>query len=209
MQTTLYSFAEEAPAPERTEQRAGERHLTLFRVGAITLGERRELCLIKNISAGGMMIRAYCKVREGDRLTVELKSGEPISGRAIWTKEHNVGVQFDHKIDVLHILHTSMEGPRPRMPRIEVDCAATLYLDCRPIPARIEDISQGGVKVAVREVLPRGKDLGVGLPGLAPIRASVCWQDDECAGITFNTLMPLNDLVRWLDQQRTPISRAS
>ncbi|MCJ8190174.1 PilZ domain-containing protein [Sphingomicrobium aestuariivivum] len=210
METTLYSLDEETPSADRLDQRDGERHLTLYRVGSVMLGDRRELCLIKNISAGGMMIRAYCRIAEGDALTVELKNGEPVSGKAIWTKGQNVGVQFDEKIDILSILSTSMEGPRPRMPRIEVSCPVSLYVDSHPIPAQVEDISQGGVKVAVRQPLPRGeKDLGVALPGMAPIRASVRWQSDESAGITFNTLMPLGDLVAWLERQRAPISKAS
>ena len=49
VETTVYSLAEAAPAaPER---RTGERHLSLLRVGAMQIGDRRELCLIKNISA--------------------------------------------------------------------------------------------------------------------------------------------------------------
>ncbi len=210
METTLYSLGDETPSPDRADQRQGERHLTLYRVGSLMLGDRRELCLIKNISAGGMMIRAYCRIAEGDTLTVELKNGEPIAGRAIWTKGQNVGVEFDEKIDIIDILSTTMDGPRPRMPRIEVACPVTLYVDSQPIPARIEDISQGGVKIAIHHPLPRGgKDLGVALPGLAPIRASVRWQNDESAGITFNTLMPLGDLVGWLETQRAPVSKAS
>ena len=76
VETTLYSLSEAPPEPR--ERRDGDRHLTLFRVGSITIGDRRELCLIKNISAGGMMIRAYCPIAEGTALSVELKSGQPV-----------------------------------------------------------------------------------------------------------------------------------
>ena len=74
VETTLYSLSDNAPEP--VERRDSERHLTLFRVGSVTIGERRELCLIKNISAGGMMVRAYCALEPDTRVSVELKRGE-------------------------------------------------------------------------------------------------------------------------------------
>lgn len=209
METTLYSLDDEAPSPARADRRGDQRHLTLYRVGSITLNDRRELCLIKNISAGGMMIRAYCAIDIGETLTVELKSGEPIRGKATWIRGQNVGVQFDEQVDILDLLSHSMKGTRPRMPRIEVDCPVTVYVDSRPLPATALDVSQGGIKLRTDALLPTGdKDVGIGLPGLAPIRASVRWQKDDVAGITFNRLLPLGDLVAWLEECRQPSRKA-
>ena len=102
------------------ERRDGERYLTLFRVGSLMVENRRELCLIKNISAGGMMIRPYCKLEAGRPVSVELKRGEQIPGTVNWVRDDSAGVTFDQPIDVVELLATSMEGPRPRMPRVEV-----------------------------------------------------------------------------------------
>ena len=55
IQTTNYSLS--AAAPERPERRSGERYVSLLRVGALVIEGRRELCLIRNVSAGGMMKR--------------------------------------------------------------------------------------------------------------------------------------------------------
>ncbi|HLO21245.1 MAG TPA: hypothetical protein VK192_12220, partial [Sphingomicrobium sp.] len=56
LETTVYSLA--ASPPTQQDRRGADRYLSLLRVGAIMVGNRRELCLIRNISAGGMMIRA-------------------------------------------------------------------------------------------------------------------------------------------------------
>ena len=48
--------------PSPGDRREADRHLTLYRVGSIVVDDRRELCLIKHISAGGMMIRCYCAI---------------------------------------------------------------------------------------------------------------------------------------------------
>ena len=89
--------------------------MTLYRVGSILVEDRRELCLIKNISAGGMMIRLYCNIAEGTPLTIELKSGQPITGKISWVRDHHAGISFDEPVDVIDILSSAMTGPRPRM----------------------------------------------------------------------------------------------
>ena len=203
VETTLYSLSRTPPAPAADpERREGERHMTLYRVGSIIVEDRRELCLIKNISAGGMMIRLYCNIAEGTPLTVELKSGHPITGKISWIRDHHAGISFDQSIDVIDILSSAMTGPRPRMPRIETHCHATLREGANVFRVKTCDISQGGVKIQCDAVLSQGADVVVTLPGLEPLRGIACWCEDGFAGINFNRLIPLGELVSWLQQLR-------
>ena len=99
VETTNYSLSAEAPVcPDR---RADERYVSLLRVGALTVDGRRELCLIRNISAGGMMIRPYSPIPVGAQLSVELKQGDSVSGIAQWTDSGMVGVVFDEPLAVV------------------------------------------------------------------------------------------------------------
>ena len=206
VETTLYSLSDQAPRPEN--RREGDRHMTLYRVGSITIADRRELCLIKNISAGGMMIRAYCAIPEGTALSIELKSGQPVTGKVSWVKENNVGVAFDQSIDVIDILSASADGPRPRMPRIEVDCFATVRDGANIYRLPVCDISQGGIKTKGELVLEHGCDLSISLPGLEPQAAALRWRQDGHLGISFNRLIPLSVLVAWLQDVRDNIRAA-
>lgn len=206
VETTLYSLSDKAPEP--SDRRDSDRHMTLFRVGSLTIGDRRELCLIKNISAGGMRFRSYCDIVEGTALSIELKSGHPVTGRASWVEGRNVGMTFDQAIDVVEILSTSMDGPRPRMPRIEVDCMATIRDGATVHELRVCDVSQGGIKAQGSAVIDPGADLSVSLPGLEPQAASVRWHEDGFLGIAFNRLLPLTDLVGWLQEQRDGVRAA-
>lgn len=202
VETTLYSLSDAPPAPGgESERRDGDRHMTLYRVGSILVEDRRELCLIKNISAGGMMIRLYCSISDGTPVTVELKSGQPISGKISWTRDQYAGIAFEEPIDVIDILSTTMDGPRPRMPRIETNCHAMLRDGANVLRVQACDISQGGVKIRCETVLPQGADVIVTLPGLEPQRGIACWNDNGFTGITFNRLLPLGELVGWLHVQ--------
>lgn len=203
VETTLYSLSDAPPTPSNdSDRREGERHMTLYRVGSILVDDRRELCLIKNISAGGMMIRLYCSVAIGTRAIVELKSGQPIHGKISWTRDENAGVSFEHPVDVIDILSSSMDGPRPRMPRIETQCRATIREGANIFRVEACDISQGGVKIRTDAVLPQGTDVVVALPDMDAQAGIICWSSNGFAGINFNRLMPLRDLVAWLHVQR-------
>jgi hypothetical protein len=206
VETTIFSLTD-APPPPR-ERRDGERHFTLFRVGALVIGERRELCLIKNISAGGMMIRAYCALEPQTSVKVELKHGSLVSGRISWAQDHAVGVEFDSPVDVVELLACSMDGPRPRMPRVEVETIGTVRDGAIVHRVHARDISQGGVKIESDRDITPGTEVVVSLTGLPPQPGVVRWRESNYYGITFNRVVPLPLLVGWLQVQREKL-RAS
>jgi hypothetical protein len=200
VETTTYSLA--TSAPKQPDRRGGERYLSLLRVGAIMVGDRRELCLIRNISGGGMMIRAYSDIPVGTSLSVELKQGDPVRGVVKWVEDDLTGVTFDAPIDVLLLLAPPGDGPRPRLPRIEVDCTAWVREDGDVIRTRVVNISQGGVCVEARTPLTIAADIVVTLPGLTPAAGVVKWSEGGVYGLAFNRALALSELVEWLQEQQ-------
>jgi hypothetical protein len=199
--TTLYSLSETPPRPSEDRREDG-RLMTLYRVGSLSIGERRELCLIKNISAGGMMVRCYCPIPEGTRISVELKCGQPLSGSVSWARDIHIGIAFDEPIDVIDILSTSSHGPRPRMPRIEVAGFVTVREGASTYRMRACDVSQGGIKVQCENCLPIGADVVVTLNGIEPQQGVVRWASENHMGIIFNRMLALPTLVEWLQGER-------
>lgn len=202
-ETTLVSLTGAVPGEDRVDnRRAGERHMTLFRVGSFQVNGRRELCLIRNISAGGMMIRAYCELKPDMQLAVELKSGLPISGTVSWVRDHFAGVAFATPIDVVEFLSATQDGPKPRMPRIEADCFAIIRDGGVQHRARLCDISQGGAKLECAALIRGGTPVVASIAGFEPIAAVTCWSTGEHIGLSFNRLLPLAKMVEWLRSQR-------
>lgn len=207
VESTLYSLA--SAAPQRPERRSSERYLSLLRVGAIVVDDRRELCLIRNISAGGMMIRAYSDVPVGARLSVELKHGEPISGVVQWVEKDLTGVAFESPIDVVALLAPDPGAPRPRLPRIEVDSTAWVREGANLTRTRAMNVSQGGICIESKAALTPGGDVVVTLPGLTPAAGVVKWNSNRLYGIGFNRTLPLSELVAWLQDQQEQEQRRS
>ena len=200
VETTLYSLTDSPPEPP--QRRSEERFLSLLRVGSLIFEDRRELCLIRNISAGGMMVRAYSPVSPGTRVSVELKEGEPIQGKALWAKDGLVGINFDEHIDVLLLIAPTDDGPRPRMPRIEISCTSWVREGANVRRTKVHNVSQGGICVESPAEFSINANVIVSLLGLSPIPGVVRWRHENCYGIAFNRVFPLSDLVGWLQAQQ-------
>lgn len=196
---TTFSFSADAPPPP--DRRRDQRHLTILRVGALIAASGRELCLIRNISAGGLMAHVYSRHEKGDRIAVELKSDHQIPGTILWVDESNVGITFDETIDVEELLAnqgTLDNGWRPRPPRVEVDRLGSLRCGARIHTVNTRDISQGGVKIEIDQELEPGSDVVLMLDRLRPIHGVVRWFHDGSAGIAFNQVIPFHELMAWL-----------
>ncbi|HUG46037.1 MAG TPA: PilZ domain-containing protein [Sphingomicrobium sp.] len=197
VETTVYSLSSDPPVDQ--DRREEERHLTLFRVGAIVIGGRRELCLVKNISAGGALIRAYSGLAPKQKIRIELKEGQQVAGLVNWVRGNDAGLTFDSPVDVLDLLKSSGEGPRPRMPRVEVRCVGFVREGAILHRVNVLNISQGGIKVESAKPLTVGGDVTATLPGLPPQGGVVRWNDGESFGIGFNSVLALAGLVEWLN----------
>lgn len=201
VESTLYSLTDEPPAEPLNER--PERFLSLLRVGTLVIGERRELCMIRNISAAGMMIRVYSTVPIGTKAAVELKQGEPVEGTVAWAKDGALGLAFAEPIDVIDLISPPGDGPPPRMPRIELDAIAWVREGASVRRTRLFNVSQGGICVSSPVALTPEAEVIVTLNGLPPAPASVRWRDGDRYGITFHRVLPLPGLVSWLEEQRS------
>lgn len=196
---TSFSFSEQVPTPP--ERREGERYVTILRVGVLVIDGRRELCLIRNISAGGLMAHVYSPVQPGQRVVVELKSNQQIEGQVEWVRDADAGIKFDCKVDVAQLLSNPQvldNGWRPRLPRVEIDRLATLRVGARTYWVHTRDVSQGGVKIDTDQPLAVGSEVVITLENFRPLAGTVRWQRGRACGIAFNDLLPFEELIGWL-----------
>jgi len=195
----------EAEAAARRDRRRDIRHLTILRVGTVVHGDTRELCLVRNISAGGLMALVYSKFETGQEIAIELKTNQAINGRVTWTRESSIGVAFDEKIELGDVLSNPPvldNGWRPRMPRVPIDRLATLRAGARTYWVSARDISQGGVRVEADHSLDIGGETVITLENFRPVQGVVRWRKDNVVGISFNQVIPFHELTGWLTTRR-------
>ena len=196
---TTFSFSASTPEPD--DRRRDRRHMTILRVGGLIGPRGRELCLIRNISAGGLMAHVYSRHLPGEPAAIELKGNQPIPGKVKWVEESNIGIEFEDQIDVAEMLSSQAlldNGWTPRMPRVEVDRLATVRCGARLYGVNTRDISQGGVKVETDEPLELGAQVVITLDRLRPLQGVVRWCGEGLAGIAFHQTIPFGELMGWL-----------
>ncbi|WP_342249509.1 PilZ domain-containing protein [Sphingomonas sp. OTU376] len=185
----------------RTDDRS---KISVYRSAMLRWDGYEALCLIRNISPGGLMGKLHTSLPPDEPVTVEIRSGNHIAGRVAWSADGMVGVQFDEKIDVLEVLHAPVHGEPglvQRMPRLHIACPVSLVAEGMRVSVTLIDVSQGGVKVEA-DFLREGDEVVVGVHGLEGRRGIVRWAHDGRAGIAFLAAIPFDTLAKWaLDRQ--------
>src|SRR6476646_4683814 len=121
-------------------------------------GVRRD-CEIRKISALGVTIASDLVPALGDRVSVELATGQRPSGKIAWTDRGELGVRFDDAIDVIALLNrklVSQTRERRTMPRLEVRCLAHIKCGENFRPAMLRNISTRGLQLEGSELPARG-----------------------------------------------------
>ena len=190
------------------ERRQGARHIAVMRVAKLHTRHGEELCLVRNISAGGLMANVWSNVAIGDPLTAEFKSGHRASGQVVWRRENRIGMQFDADADVATVLGGDEDpapGFHPRAPRINIAARGRLRCGARYYAVDLRDISQGGARITSADPDVWEKIDGpivLSVTGLPPIEGTARWHDSSNAGLAFNTPIPLDTIARWIAQAR-------
>jgi hypothetical protein len=193
---------------DQSERRGGSRHMTVLRVARLDTRRGQELCLVRNISAGGLMANVYSNLVIGDPVVVEFKVEDRFAGRVVWRRENQIGVQFDEMADVSALLNAeeSAEGLRARSPRIDVDQPARLRAGARYHAVTVTNISQSGVGITSEDELETGKQIVLTIPDLPPVSGTVRWNADGHAGIAFDERLRLDLLAQWVVSVQRPIA---
>jgi hypothetical protein len=199
--STSVSLSDRVPEPP--DRRQDHRHMTILRVGKLVTAAGPELCLVRNISAGGLMAHVYSIHLPEEEVIVELKNDLPVSGTIQWVAGSNIGVRFDQRVNVSDLLSGTPSlrpGLRPRAPRIEKPCRARLRIGSDRAPACLLDISQGGAKIECSYALFEGDEVVLTIPLFRSINASVRWVRGGLAGVEFVRPLAYGELTAWLRQ---------
>jgi hypothetical protein len=198
--STTFSLSTAVPRP--TERRTDERVLPLLRIAKLKVGDREQLVRVRNVSAGGLMAESGQPVNVGDAVKVELSS-QQIPGSIVWVREGTIGIKFEQNLDLGELLagRKPRHGFRPRPPRLQVDCKASLRVDKIYYTVDVHDISLQGMKVEPIDEYCLGKKVVVVVESLRPIRGEVRWYSDRKAGIVFDQPLEFEELAEWVGKR--------
>jgi len=187
-------------APDQ-DRRQDPRQATAYLVAKLRTISGESLCLVRNISPGGLTAHVYSSLDIGGAATFEFTSGAVIRASIVWQRDNVAGAQFADRIDIATVFglrDLSPPAPEPRAPRVELDIPATIRLGAMHRAIILNDISQSGAKIHCADRLKPGLKLTLLVNGLAPLAGEVRWNRDGFAGLAFYTPVPFDLLAQWL-----------
>jgi hypothetical protein len=199
--STTVSLSTAVPRP--AERRTDERMSATLRVAKLTDSSgAQQLIKIKNLSAGGLMAIAPNAPQVGEAVQVELSS-QKIPASVIWIRDDIAGLKFDQNLDLGELLagRKPRHGFRPRPPRLQIACKASVRVGKLYYSVDVHDISLGGMKVEPIEEYCVGKKVIVVVESLRPIKGEVRWYSERRAGIVFDKSLEFDELSEWVGKR--------
>ena len=200
-ESTTVSLSTGVPRP--SERRSDERVSAMLRVGKLVDARgQQQLIKVKNLSAGGLMAIAPHPPEVGEQVEIELSSQKiPVS--VVWIRDDLVGLKFDQNVDLGELLagRKPRLGFRPRPPRLQIACKASVRVGKLYYSVDVHDISLSGIKVEPIEEYCVGKKVVVVVESLRPIKGEVRWYSDRKAGIVFDKPLDFDELSEWVGKR--------
>ncbi|HWI75654.1 MAG TPA: PilZ domain-containing protein [Sphingomicrobium sp.] len=199
-ESTTFSLSTAVPRP--AERRADERLVPLLKIAKLVSETGERLMRVRNISAGGVMGEVSDPPAVGDHIAIELSS-QKIPSTVVWIREGLVGIKFDQSVDLGELLagRKPRHGFRPRPPRLNVECKASVRLGKVYYTVNVHDISLGGMMVEPIEEYCVGRPVTVVIESLRPIKGEVRWFSERRAGIVFDKPLDFEELAEWVGKR--------
>lgn len=205
---TAYSVGHGRAAPLDPaigDPRSEPRHRTVLQVARLATTRGDELCILRNVSTGGLRAEVYCHLAVGEPVEFELRTGRSITGRVIWANGTSIGVEFDRNVPILaYLAHQTIEalGRRVRAPRVQIGEKAAVRVADREFAVEIVDASQAGICFRTDRILLEGASCDIDADGLADHGAIVRWCRDGEAGLQFKRPLSFQEFAAWRTRGR-------
>ena len=163
-------------------------------------GVRRD-CVIRKISALGATVESELVPALGDRVSIEIATGQRPGGKVAWAARGELGIRFDDSIDVIALLNRKLVSQTPErrtMPRLEVRSLAHIKSGGQFWPAMIRNISSRGLQLESEDLPPTGTFVSVFVEGLNIPAGEVIWRRGKFAGVELLEDLSWTSIIPWV-----------
>ena len=198
IQTALQQ-PEESVAPDL---RGAQRFTLVLRVGKLITGQGEFLCVLRDISGGGLKVRLFHELGISDPCELELSNGANYRLEPVWQRDCHVGFRFaDGWIDIHEMIEEVGQFPKRHI-RLRLNSPHPVLLAGAglTLPGHIHDISQHGTALKLDGKLPVGVQLRLDAFELPTLHGRVRWRSGGLHGLVFQQGFRLDELARLVGQ---------
>lgn len=177
-------------------RRLSTRYLRLIRPAKLLMDGRDLLCVVRDISNGGLQLQLFHELPEHDEIAIEFDSAHRYPLREVWKSGGRMGCAFLQHVDIKPILSSEgLEHPK-RQPRLQVDHDAHLFSDGKKVPVIVRDISQRGVALDCPAWLMIDELVRLESKAIPPVYAKVRWRSPPRYGLVLEQTFGMASLAK-------------
>ena len=176
------------------EDRAEPRIALFIRAAKLATPAGEYLCVIRDVSSGGVALRLFHDVPQCAQSILELQNGDRYPVALVWKLEDRAGFRFVHQADVARIIASPSRHPK-RPLRLRLDVEAELVAGLRRFEVRVLDISQAGAKITCHTPLALDQKVRIATASLRPLKGRVRWRSGAEAGLSFDEPLGFEELA--------------
>lgn len=186
--------AEPTDLANAADLRSDMRLALLIRTAKLTCRFGEFLCIIRDVSQGGVKLRLFHALPEGVPLHLELANGDSFAIEHVWQKDDEAGFRFRESIDIKKFIAES--GRHPKRPlRLQLTCPATVHFDGKVYDATIRDVSRQGARIETLAPLALEQKVVLSSGQLPELEGTVRWRRNPDFGLALQHIFSFRELA--------------
>lgn len=179
-----------------SDRRTAPRVTVIIRPGKLIADGREFLCVVRDVSEGGVKVRLFHPLPDHRKLEIEFDNGERYSLRMVWQNGDLAGFHFVDDVDVARLIATHADSHPRRQPRLAVEIEAQLCSSSLRVPVILRDISQRGASIDCPGWLMIDELVRIECDVFPTLHAKVRWRRPPRYGLVFEQTFQLEELAR-------------
>lgn len=188
---------------DKADLRDKNRFALLIRSAKLTCDLGEFLCIVRDVSEGGVKLRLFHPLPPCDSFQLELSSRHTFEIEPIWTKGDLSGFRFTQAIDIPAFITERSQFPK-RALRLNLDTPAIVRIDGGAFSATIRDLSREGVRIETQIALALEQKVTVEAAHFTSRVGIIRWRNSPTYGVALQNLLSFETLALTAARMQLP-----
>ena len=161
------------------------------------------LCIVRDVSEGGVKLRLFHPLPPCDAFQIELSSRQSFEIQPVWTKGDLSGFSFASTVDVAEFISERSQFPK-RALRLELNAPAIVRTSAGAFSATICDLSREGARIETQVALALEQKVTLEAAHFTSRVGTIRWRKTPTYGVALQNLLSFESLALTAARMQLP-----
>lgn len=191
------------PGEEKIDLRDKNRFALLIRSAKLICELGEFLCIVRDVSEGGVKLRLFHPLPPCPTFQLELSSRHTFEIEPVWSNGDLSGFRFPNPVDVPDFISERSQYPK-RALRINLKAPAIVRVEGGAFSATIRDLSREGVRIETQVALALEQKVSLEAAHFSSRVGTVRWRKTPTFGVALQNLLSFDTLALTAARMQLP-----